>query len=384
MGAFSRFVRRRLERGRLFRARRQEALGRLGQATALYLEAGERGEACRLFLLRAERALDAEERLGFLSQALELSEGDEQAEIQSRRARLKLDLVQGGALTFGHGELMALGEELEQLGKLLDAATVYARAGDTDAEARVLVAAGAVDKLEQVLDAKQREQQSHRQHEALEQRVQDLELSGNRRQALALSRSSAMADDQATVLAGRGIELKRCTGSSLNVAIDGDQLEVAFGDSVTLGRAGATVVVEAPAVSRKHLEVRRAAGGLEVLDLGSSNGTLLAGARLDVPVPVGDGVDLELGGEVPVRVEPWQDGVCIAVAGRRVHAPLGPLVVGRWRIAPSPEDGWLELVAPEGAAPCRGKVRLDANVQLLSGDAFSEELDGPVRFEVLQ
>lgn len=384
MGVLSRvagLARRRMERGRLSRARRHEALGRLAQATALYLEAGERDEARRLYLLRAERELEPAERLGLLSQALELAEGDERADILSRRARLKLDLVRLGTLVAGPSELVALGEELEGLGRPLDAAAVYAKAGAADAQARALVAAGEVDKLEEVLDAQQREQRSHRRQEELEQRVRDLELSGSRREALALARSAV--GDEVIAALGRDIELKRCTGPCAHVAIDGEPLEVAFGESVTLGRAEATVIVEAPAVSRRHLEVRRAAGGPEALDLGSSNGTLLAGARLDVPVAVGEGVDLELGGEVPVRIEPWNDGVCIVVGGRRVHAPLGPLPVGPWRIAPAPDDEWLELEAPAAEAACRGKFRLDARVQLLSGDALAEHPGGAVRFEVL-
>lgn len=376
------FVRRRMERGRLVRARRQEALGRLGEATALYLEAGERKEALRLYGLRADHALDPAERLQLLSQALELAEEEERPPIAERRARLKLDLVRSGTLVLGSSELVVLGRELEQLGLPLEAAGVYADAGAADAQARALVAAGAVDQLEQVLDAQQTRQRSHRKQEELEQRVRDLELAGSRRRALELARSKALSADGAVVALGRDIELRRSTGPCARLALDGEQLEVAFGGSVTLGRAEATLNIEAPAVSRRHLEVRRTETGPEVLDLGSSNGTLLAGARLDVPLAVGAGVDLELGGEVGVHIEPWRDGVRVAFGGRTVHAPLGPLVVGRWSVEPS-EDGWLELSAPADGAPCRGPLRLDARVQLLSGDALSEEPGGPVRLEVL-
>ncbi len=377
------FVRRRMERGRLIRARRQEALGRLGEATALYLEAGEREEALRLYGLRAEQALDPAERLRLLSQALELAVDEERTSIAERRARLKLDLVRSAKLVLGPSELVVLGEELERLGLPLEAAGVYGDAGAADAQARALVAAGAVDQLEEVLDAEQNRQRTHRRQEELEQRVRDLELAGSRRQALELARSPALSGDGALVALGRDIELKRSAGPCARLAIDGEPMEVAFGDSVTLGRADATLIIEAPAVSRRHLEVRRAEAGPEVLDLGSSNGTLLAGARLAVPVAVGDGVDLELGGEVGVRIEPWRDGVRIAFGGRTVQVPLGPMVVGKWRVEPA-ADGWLELSAPRDAAPCRGKLHLDARVQLLAGDAFSERPGGPVRFEVLE
>ena len=376
-------VRRRLERGRLSRARRQEALGRLEEATALYLEAGEGGEALRLYRLRAEQALDPAGRLGLLSQALELADGDERAAILQRRAGLKLDLVRAKTLVLGRSELVALGEELEELGQPLDAAEVFAQAGAADAQERALVSAGAVDQLEEVLDAQQNRQRSHRRHEEQEQRVRDLELAGCRRQALELARSPALRGDEATLALARDIELKRCRGPCARLAVDGEPFEVAFGERITLGRLGATLTLESPAVSRRHLEVRRAPTGPEVLDLESSNGTMIAGVRLDVPVAVGDGVDLELGGEVGVRIEPWRDGVRIVVGGRTLHAPLGPLVVGDWRVEPSPDDDWLELMAPEGAPPCRGALRLDARVQLLSGDALSEEPGAGVRLEVL-
>lgn len=372
-----------MERGRLVRARRQEALGRLAEASALYLEAGERNDALRLYMLRAEQALEPAARLQLLSQALELAEDEERSSIARRRALLKLDLLDSGALALGGSELMALGEELERLGRPRDAAGVYARAGAADAQTRALVAAGEVDELEQVLDAQQSEQRSHRRHEVLGQRMRDLELSGCRRQALALARSSELSADGASVALARDIELKRCTGRRARVAIDGEALAVAFGDSITLGRAEATLVVEAPAVSRRHLEVRRAEAGPEVLDLGSSNGTLLAGARLDVPVAVGEGIELQLGGDVHVRIEPWRDGVRVVVGGQTVYAPLGSLLVGTWRIEPAADDAWLELVAPSEQPPWRGELRLDTRVQLLSGDAFSRKPGGAVCFEVL-
>lgn len=376
-------VRRRMERGRLNRARRLEALGRLADATAVYLEAGERGEALRLYLLRAEQALDPPERLRLVSQALELADDEMRAELVERRSRLRLDLVKSGSLVLGQSELVTLGEQLEELGEPLEAAGVYARAGAADAQARALVAAGAVDQLEQVLDAEQSRQRSHREHEAHEKRVRDLELSGARRQALELARSPELSGDDRTAARARDIELKRCVGPCAQLLVDGERFQVAFGESITLGRAEATVGLESPAVSRRHLEVRRARSGPEVLDLHSSNGTLIAGARLDVPVAVGNGIDLELGGEVGVRIEPWRDGVRIAVAGRTLHAPLGPLEIGRWRVEPSAEDAWLELVAPRDAPPFCGELRLDPRVQLLAGDALSEEPGAVVRLEVL-
>ena len=78
-------------------------------------------------------------------------------------------------------------------------------------------------------------------------------------------------------------------------------------DPVTIGReAGCDVVLDYPKVSRRHCAVRRFQGGLaglEIEDLGSSNGTWVNGVRL----PAGgrrilfDGDVVELGG-VPLAV----------------------------------------------------------------------------------
>jgi len=52
--------------------------------------------------------------------------------------------------------------------------------------------------------------------------------------------------------------------------------------SIIVGRDdGADVLIDNPSVSRRHAEIRLGDEGWEVQDLGSSNGTFLAGARID-------------------------------------------------------------------------------------------------------
>src|SRR5512145_3081153 len=49
-----------------------------------------------------------------------------------------------------------------------------------------------------------------------------------------------------------------------------------------------TLVLSDPLVSRYHLELRRAPDGIAIIDLGSTNGTWMAGVRLrDAVVPPG-------------------------------------------------------------------------------------------------
>ena len=50
---------------------------------------------------------------------------------------------------------------------------------------------------------------------------------------------------------------------------------------LTLGREDVDVLMDAPMVSRRHAVVRPVEGGLEIDDLGSTNGTWVNGERID-------------------------------------------------------------------------------------------------------
>src|SRR5262245_21375540 len=50
---------------------------------------------------------------------------------------------------------------------------------------------------------------------------------------------------------------------------------------VTLGREDVDVLMDAPMVSRRHAVVRPVDGGLEIDDLGSTNGTWVNGERIE-------------------------------------------------------------------------------------------------------
>lgn len=83
------------------------------------------------------------------------------------------------------------------------------------------------------------------------------------------------------------------------------------GDVATIGRAqGAEVLIQQPYVSKRHVRVLR---GWVVVDLGSSNGTFVAGKRItEATLLTGD--EFQLGeGDVTVRV--WRDEPAAAGAG---------------------------------------------------------------------
>jgi hypothetical protein len=374
--------------GRLFgrrrspdeRARRLEASGRLEDATLAYLDAGERAEAARLYVLRADAVSDPLARLRLLGQAKNFADGQPADDIARRRARLAIDLVRTGSLTLLSSELSELGRELERLGEPAAAADAHARAGDVDAEARALVAAGEIEQLEQVLDAQQDRVREGRQRDALHQRILDLKLAGRRRDALAAISAEGRADERVKAVATE-IETRRAQGPRVRLEIDGEITDVVFGQRIVVGRSGADLVVPSPSVSREHLSVRIGPNGPEVIDEGSRNGTLLGGVRIDVPISVGEGLELMLGGEVPLTVKPWHGGVRLEIGGQSLLAPLGPLPVAGWTLAVA-DDGWLELDA--GAAPALlGGLRLDREIQLCRGDELREAVDSPIRLKVI-
>jgi S-DNA-T family DNA segregation ATPase FtsK/SpoIIIE len=63
----------------------------------------------------------------------------------------------------------------------------------------------------------------------------------------------------------------------------------------SIGRAGADLVIDDAEVSRRHAIVRLVAGGVEVEDLGSTNGTLVDGRRIEGRVRLVSGARLTLG-----------------------------------------------------------------------------------------
>ena len=125
-------------------------------------------------------------------------------------------------------------------------------------------------------------------------------------------------------------------------------------------------------------------------DLGSHNGTTLEGKGLDGEVRIGSGLELRLGNEVSLVLQPTDDlpgALAIEVAGHRYVAPLGParLGLGSWRLERVQSAGtgmgtggdeWVELVTDDAPPAFAGGLRLSSRVTLLAGDGFATEPGG--------
>ncbi len=168
----------------------------------------------------------------------------------------------------------------------------------------------------------------------------------------------------------RGVLARLVRGPIVALAIDGHEQRVALGEVVTLGRAGVTLAIASPLASRLHMRLYRHEGVAVVEDPGSHNGTWLAGARLSGALPVGGGLDLLIGREIPCSLHEEAGAVAIDLAGERTLAPLGPLVVGGLRLALSPrgDEAVVTLTADPGVAASLGETPIETEIELALGD----------------
>ncbi len=366
------------------RAGSLEAQGRLDEAFQAYREAGQDDQAARVLLARAQAEPDPSRRLALVALAASCAPPGSapQREALRRRALLTLDLLRQTPGSILPSELRDLAEQLESLTLLREAAEVRGILGDHDARARLLAACGEIDALESTLDAERQHRVERQQREQTWNRVRDLDALGRRLDAIRLCEQWCQdhpADEDLASFA-RATRERIARGPCVNAIVDGGPAAIALGDSVTLGRSDSTITLPSPVLSRSHLRIERGTQGPTVADQQTRNGTLVGGARIDGPIPVGGGLDLSLGGQLPCRIEPWGDGVQLSISGQRWILPLGPLEVGPFRMVQGIECA--QLLAPERCAPLLGELAADSPLDLCVGDRIRAERGGSVLLEV--
>ncbi|MBX3208739.1 MAG: FHA domain-containing protein [Labilithrix sp.] len=365
-------------------ARAAELRGDLFKAAELFAQAGDVAAAARIMLLRGEGEPDARARLQLLTQAARLApEGTEtNTRARLKRAELLLALAGDTAVSaVARHEVSDAARDLEAIGEPLKAAEAYARAGDKEGEARALQAAGDVERLEFLLST---EQHQARVSRSRDERAKDVDVMlecGKRREALqALDDLLASAPDDAPLRErANGLRARRVLAPivAVEAGVTSGELEryvLVTGDEVIVGRTEGAITVPSNAVSRQHLRISREGDAIVVRDLESRNGTQLRGINLAGALPVGDGLELRLGKEVPLRIAPSArlDGaVEIDVAGEKYYACLGRTrtPVPGLELVAGP-DGWLELAA-SGVRAFARDVELVPRTTLLVGDAIS-------------
>lgn len=353
-------------------ARSQERAGDLAAAVELYEQAGLADETARVLLLRADVEPSPERRIAFCAAAARIAEAPAwKRQARSRKALIAFDLLRGHGAKPLQSEVLLVARDLEEAGELLRAAEAYVLAGDGDAEVRVLTAAGAIDLLEARLRESERIGRGDRELATALATIADLDRTAERRAALHAAGSFlATRDEPGVADLARTIRARLPRGPVVDLEVGGNVHRYALGSDVTIGRGEATIVVASRALSRAHLRLwRDGTGQALVEDLGTRNGTRLAGARLSAPIPVGSGLRLDLDGDVPCVIAPAAGGFSIEVAGDSFVAPLGPVAVGPWQVLWEPGALFVVLCTPEGAPPpFLGAYQLARRVELCHGD----------------
>jgi len=372
-------------------ARSAEMRGDLAKAAELFGEAGQPDEAARVMILRSEGETDPRSKLQYLAQAIQLAAagGERNKEARQKRAELLLALAGDASVSaVARHEVIEAAKDLEAIGKSLEAAEAFARAGDKEGEARALQAAGDVERLEFLLST---EQYKERISRAREDKTKDVDLMiecGRRREALAALDELLAATPDDLTLRERANSLRARRVIAPIVALDmlGERWTMVLGDEVVIGRTEGSIKVSSNAVSRQHLRVVREGSDFVVRDLESRNGTQLRGINLAGALPIREGLELKLGREVTLRVKPskkLEGGLEIEVAGQRYVACLGPatLPVSGLALAAG-TDGWVELVG-NGARCYVGDVEWTDRATLLAGDAIAIARKGEAAVKVV-
>ena len=120
----------------------------------------------------------------------------------------------------------------------------------------------------------------------------------------------------------------------------GERIELV--GELVVGRENADVTVNDDEVSRRHLAVRPHEDGVELEDLGSTNGTFVDGARLSAVVVVSSSARVVLG-ETELEIE--------------VEEPEPEFDPSATRLRERPPERDATIVAPVPAAPGRCRTR---------------------------
>jgi FHA domain len=97
---------------------------------------------------------------------------------------------------------------------------------------------------------------------------------------------------------------------------------------VVIGREGADLTIEDPELSRRHARVRPVDGGVEVEDLGSTNGTFVNGERVAAPVRVTTGASMDVGdSRIALELEPKAEAAPVDAEPAAAGGPSRRLLV---------------------------------------------------------
>ncbi len=280
--------------GDLHRAAEYEAAGLYLEAAQAYAAAGERAKVAEMHLLASEGAPTAETKLEALREAARWADPDQGPgrKIRSRVASSMIRWVRArGLITDADRSVVAEAAALfVSAGDAAGAGACHELLGASEEAAEAYQAAGEVDRLEQVLDG---EAGKRRRAVAVSDGIEEHRMrlrAGDVTGALtALDGAIAASElrDRGGLEAIRAQLLGRRT-LPRQLRLRTGVTRIVIGEPpLTIGRElGSMLALRDGGVSRQHAELRAQAGGWSIVDLGSKNGTLLGGARVDrLPLP---------------------------------------------------------------------------------------------------
>jgi len=390
---------RRVFDGAYRRARRAEGRGEYREAAELYAEAGADAEAGQAWLFHAARLSGVEERVAAYRDALRWFPEDspKAREVCGHIGMARLeDAQRRGVHTAEERRLLEdAAANLERAERPAYAATAYELLGMRDAATRCLEAAGEIERLEALLAQGEREAAGERERRSA---VRDYEVAmvvGQRREAMA-ALERAVRGAQLRAEAGessadaevrdllRRLEARRTAPLRCTLRVGGVSVALFGTLPVTLGRE-ADVCVRGTGVSRAHCRVSHGPSGFVLEDLGSSNGTLVRGVPLGAPLPLSGPLDVGLGDDVSVRLEPGDGALRLRVlsgldSGSVALVGPGALALPEANAHVRFEQGFAVLSGAPGAVVQLAGQRCVAPVDMLREDALT--VDG-VRVEVV-
>lgn len=344
----------------------RELAGDLDGALHVYLRDARHDDACRVTMLLADREPSPRARVAWLARAGPIAGGS--PALRARYAEARLDLGEEDPSSLLPSEAAALARELDALGVHAAAARAFRLAAMHDDEAASWARAGDLDRTEAAHARGLSEARDARALDAARSTFELLERSGQRVAAIAL----ADATPHAPELAARADALRAnlTKWPRLRARIGGADALWLLGDRVVVGRVGADLDVRSPSVSRQHLAFSRGPSG-EILatDLGSANGTHVAGARVAAPLAVLGPMALRLGADAELRAEPVDGGLRVRHGTDSAWLPLGPARVGGCILARASDH--LRLLPAGGGPPRLRGIAAPEGVDLCVGDVVT-------------
>lgn len=344
------------------------------------MQAGLDDEAGRALLLAASRSSTSAEQVEHLREALRLLPPEDRARREAIEALDRaLPEAYGATGPWTHTQREALRETaalLEEVGMAEQAASLWERLGRSDDVARALIAAGEVERLEELLEARNRDAARQGGIEALLRDHERMLSVGARIEALdALRQAAALAPEDAS-LAERvhQLEARLPAPYQVHLRIDGRRLVCLGKLSFTLGRQ-ADIPLRGASISREHARLVLRDHRWRLQDLDSRNGILLRGVPIAKEIEIRDGLEIGLGEDLSFQAHPEVRRIVLKILdgpdrGLEIIAGAGPLRLAAIFATVDFPNARALLTADSGLELSLDGQRCAAPIELLQGDTI--------------